>query len=135
MEILANPKTDSPIKTILDLKPGRELDVLIAEKVMGWLPGGANPLLACPAGGSSADEGQTSICTPPNYSTEIGAAWAVIERLFLQYQFRTILIPDWQNYWLAHVYHRDEDIYIAAHSYKTAPEAICKAALLAIGLV
>jgi len=47
------------------MKPGREIDILVHEKVMGRKPGGSLPLSAW----------------PPHYSTNISAAWGVVEKL------------------------------------------------------
>ncbi len=64
-----------------DLKPGRGLDKLIAEKVMGWteiktevIPETGWDLY----GVNSKGEGDFLI---PDYSTDISAAWEVVEKL------------------------------------------------------
>lgn len=57
-----------------DLKPGRELDALISEKVMGnkdW-PGRGQ----CSCGGYCVKHGRF-----PQYSASIAAAWEVVEHL------------------------------------------------------
>jgi len=65
------------------MKPGRELDALVAEKVMGWkkvmfhgLPIWSNPKhqgypIIIPAGSN----------IHPPYSTDIGAAWEVVQSI------------------------------------------------------
>lgn len=62
------------------MKPGRELDALIAEKVMGWtrLEHSAPDALV-PAG---ADPSQRiNLTFVPRYSTDISSAWEVVEKL------------------------------------------------------
>lgn len=58
---------------------GRELDALVAEKVMGWeVDRSANRLIwlfVAPNG----KRGDITICPP--YSTDIAAAWQVVERM------------------------------------------------------
>lgn len=69
-----------------ELKAGRELDALIAEKVMGWILGPER--ITRPDGGSFDApihddweyKGYRPYSLPP-YSTDIAAAWLVIEKL------------------------------------------------------
>lgn len=110
---------------ILNMPAGREMDALIAKKVMGlqkcgdsfvdglyWLPSGIPDY-------------------PPEYSSDMSAAWQVVEslrkrdyRIFLSYARNIVTITlDHDNH------HKDMDFWIEA---KTAPLAICRAALLAV---
>jgi len=96
---------------ILAMEPGRELDALVAEKVMGWTHyreewGGVVP---------------DSIS---HYSTDISAAWEVVEKMgpFTQ------LTADIYNG--ITVWHCSFSVVDSVDAV-TAPEAICKAALLA----
>lgn len=121
-----------------DLPPGYELDVLIAEKIMGWrilshwdCEGTIKHLV---------DENQCEV-RPPEikpYSTSIAAAWEVVEKLnkwkfTLTWQFffggggselkayaTAIFDPVLTS--------RREDLFVKA---ETAPHAICLAALKA----
>lgn len=67
--------------------PGRELDVLVAEKLMGWTwkfsDGPAGRYLACP----DSDPERQSWCVSweeklPEYSTDISAAWEIMEKMY-----------------------------------------------------
>jgi hypothetical protein len=58
---------------------GRELDVFIAEKVMGYMGARLDPK-ARPYHGSLYDDSGI-LLSVPNYSTEIAAAWQVVEKL------------------------------------------------------
>jgi hypothetical protein len=62
---------------------GRELDALVAVKVMGWAeaPGPTfqgEPVALEPIGG-----GHARGCIVPHYSADVGAAWHVVERMRL----------------------------------------------------
>lgn len=138
--------------------PGRELDALIAEKVMGYtkklVPAYSLPNIDIPearfprqdswlyinAGGypdyfeghvndmfSDASRGirQTLTSVPP-YSTDISAAWEVVEKLSEQGIFLRLSsisgAGKWRCYMLGMTPYVD-----------TAPHAICLAALRAVG--
>ena len=89
---------------VLAMEPGRELDALVAKKVMGWF----------------------EVWKPFSPSTDISAAWEVVEKLQGTYWVRMNSMmkdhscgvgkPDmrWEYYG------------------NSMPEAICKAALLAV---
>lgn len=121
------------------MEPGRELDRLVAEKVMGWvwkeqigaLPGCAKSKWLFNPDGKIQDV--------PYYSTDIADAWLVVEHLSKDRHWfdigRTVRgsiedvrarVTHWQ--WTACV-----DQYIYAHA-DTAPHAICLSALRAIGV-
>ena len=59
------------------MEAGRELDALVAEKIMGLgqyhTPETHYEVIGCGAG--------CSFCIPPPYSTDIAAAWQVVEKL------------------------------------------------------
>ena len=121
------------------MNPGKELDVLVAEKVMGLysivrdfdLPASEREPTALP------------------YSTDIGAAWGVVEKLGQERIPKRVISGEVQKYclWL----HQDIDGTFVAHfspdenmkmsisagfptgSNTTAPHAICLAALKAVG--
>lgn len=110
------------------ISPGRELDALVAEKVMGisdfkhaqldannmcprcYRPSGANDFLPVQ-------------CVPAPYSEDIAAAWTVMERM----PPRTYLRKD-DDRWLCKI------ADIAGASAETASLAICLAALKAVGV-
>jgi hypothetical protein len=65
----------------MDLKPGQELDVLIAEKIMAWkrIPIHSHGLTWM------YDKREAHLYTevqqPPKFSTDISAAWTVLENI------------------------------------------------------
>jgi hypothetical protein len=106
-----------------ELVAGRELDALVAERVMGWVQEEPQPhpvnSFAIYFGG------------PPPYSTDIAAAWQVVERMREQ-EYSIALDSDT---WLKHPYAVH---FIGGNSgcvsctADTAPLAICRAALKAV---
>lgn len=110
------------------LEAGPKLDALVAEKVMGWEvgPHTADPLVArfkfrwkLPNDAGYGDE------PPPEYSTDIAAAWEVVEKLCASGDF-CLLTPlgFGGNGWACKM--MDDDYNATA---LTAPLAICRAAL------
>jgi len=79
-----------------EMEAGREMDALIAEKVMGWTRhswashSALKKMLYCTNCGKTKGIHQNEgfaqfcnkpICGPDNYSTDIAAAWEVVEML------------------------------------------------------
>lgn len=102
-----------------ELQAGRELDALIAEKVMEWTQCGFDEIgqewTGIPEGGQP---GYHSVI--PSYTTNIAAAWQVVEKLGMQCGFSI---------------HEKEPF--AMHNgislvAETVPLAICRAALKAV---
>lgn len=62
-----------------DLKPGRELDALVAEKVMGWEA--PHPEDFGDIGRSIIESRGDDPYAPARYSTDIAAAWTILEKL------------------------------------------------------
>lgn len=114
------------------LEAGRELDALVAEKVMGWAsvhpgdeydPRTPGSLVYV---GITPDQRQLAILPP--YTTDIGAAWQVIETLAargvsLDMQYR-VFTAEWEL-----------NVGGALGYGETAPLAICRAALEAVGAI
>ncbi len=100
---------------LVELKAGRELDALVAEKVMGDLP---------PRGYSI-----------PDYSTSISAAWEVVEKLIADSHIVALGVS-WdaaKDHWKFLM--RDFGEIVNTEywpSAPTAPLAICRAALKAV---
>ena len=138
------------------LKAGRELDVMVAEKVMGWnwYPVTEDQVYyseeARKRGGFWRDGIVSVGCTTPDgspncpaYSTDIAAAWEVVEhmqRTHWRCAF-SLFGPDeegpWTKCWRAcfskkwAVSPDSDDIIVC----DTAPHAICLAALKAVGAI
>jgi hypothetical protein len=129
---------------ILAMKPGRELDCLVAEKFFGykveWLP---NPRHPHEHGKNVAIEPMT--CSPPHlfkgwwcptyweiphYSTDIAVAWQVVEKMQERDWMGVMISPamghGWKG-WAVNFGGDDSLVY-----GETLPEAVCKAALLAV---
>ena len=139
------------------MNPGKELDALVAERVMGCdlepnEPCGTS-LSHCPYDKSEHTRffltGLVSSGTPKPYSTDIGAAWEVVEKLGQERIPKRVIPGEMQKYclWL----HQDIDGSFVAHfspdestemslsagfptgPNTTAAHAICLAALKAVG--
>jgi hypothetical protein len=123
-----------------ELVAGRELDALVAERVMGfrWVPTTSNSeqrLLAPPEMTNEAVDqaiglGHSVTELAPRYSSDMGAAWQVVE--FMRGQgLRPVLMPDWGKQWQCVVYRQDQ--YVCQSKwFDSAPLAICRVALVAI---
>lgn len=115
------------------MNAGRELDALVAEKVMGWKLLGVNGIDGCFA---IVDGNSTSFALP-KYSTDIAAAKEVADKVGLVFK-------QYENGWAAgeagHMAKADGAIpqWIEMHPIlrcaKTAPHAICLAALKTVGI-
>lgn len=122
------------------LKPGRELDALVAEKVMGqrtiWFgrEGDKSLMLArtIELNEELRERGEMMFGYPgegdvPHYSTDIEAAWEVVETLKLL-GIEVKFVGSWADKpWYCRL--RDD----AFEFGDTAPHAICLAALKAVG--
>lgn len=109
------------------MKPGRELDALVAEKVMGWRwftdEFNPRPVLVPP--------GMPRQSALPSFSTDIAAAWEVVERLrgmepelSWNDEARCWIVGFWKGPSAPSTIHGSSD---------SAPNAICLAALKAVG--
>lgn len=137
---------------------GRALDALVAERVMGsrveqirpeipergWPalrgarhnPGGwSSSVASLTADGRSA----TTYYEPPHYSTEISAAWEVVEKLGAHPgpRFRTLhmVVYPYRRTYATFDYDRAEsgDDWAEGNGEHATPLAICRAALEAVG--
>jgi hypothetical protein len=114
------------------MNSGRELDLLVAEKVMGYAvrrPYDHNPLFITvyPKDTNWQD---SEVKELPQYSTDISAAWEVVERMKEKFHFKI----DWDKNlksWLVTI--SDGYSFWKAHE-EAAPPAICLAALKAKGV-
>lgn len=96
------------------MKPGREVDALVAEKVMGWTI----------SEGFYYGPGERVPANIPRYSTDIAAAWEVVEKMRGAAGF--MLVNFAGGGWQA-------DIGDACEHAETAAHAICLAALTGVG--
>lgn len=115
----------------------RELDALVAEKVMGWkiegrpirLSGGHFDDVRIPADGT--------VKMLPSYSTDIAAAWQVVEKVRELNGWPFILEshgdPGAPGRWWAYFQKTIGDRSVNGHGHE-APRAICLAALKAVGV-
>lgn len=102
------------------MKAGRELDALVAEKVMGW----NCELREC----HTRKVLHSEYGGPPHYSTDIADAWLVVEKIDQQ-----VTVTKCADGWLVTIddYFCHGGVEIMAG---TAPLAICLAALKAVGV-
>lgn len=119
---------------ILALQPGRELDALVAEKVMGVkqevrLRGETNTVTVYGSlvdGMHSRDEA-LRYGSPSPYSTDIAAAWQVVEAITAvprtAEESKRAVNSKFAYWW--------QGEHLCCYSAAEAAEAICKAALLA----
>lgn len=92
---------------VLAMKPGRELDLLIAEKIIGW------------------GKYEALNYIPNKYSTDIAAAWEIAKKINDCLHLKEHGAKgNWEAYFCGY--------QISKVDADTAPEAICKAALLAV---
>jgi hypothetical protein len=106
---------------------GRALDAEIARRVFG------HAVKESDAGGIfTYDDSSGYWLHVPRYSTDMAAAWSVVERLGHLYHpvMLTDLGPEWTLRWLVQIKSR----HVAARE-ATAPLAICYAALAAMGAI
>ena len=124
------------------MKPGRELDALIAEKVMGIDLSEVPP----PEAGSILPHeywkqfhkgvGSPRMIPKP-YSTSIEAAWLVVDsfakedEISISHMYKAHKDESTTNYWECFIETDGEKRLIA--EAQTAPHAICLAALKAVG--
>jgi hypothetical protein len=124
---------------VLAMQPGRELDALVAEKVMGWaeLWTDSKNYMAYPPCEQKFTIGEAERHPVWPYSTDIAAAWEVVEKIkHMNLYIATHVPADGRITCIV-----DDDINgeLTCDEVKeyqvvadTAPEAICKAALLAV---
>lgn len=117
------------------MKAGRELDALVAEKVFG-LPKKYNypdSSLCVPRTPTLAEvsRGFRDLSGTPCYSTDITAAWLVVEKMHFHYTYLTLQVIAVRVGAKFDGTHFPEMDMIWAD---TAPLAICKAALKACGV-
>jgi len=124
------------------MEVGRELDALVAEKVMGWKYSQVSPnteRFFCREYGQQSgwwlrpemdteDGWACAKCSdvPPSYSTDIGAAWEVVEK---KGGCHLHWLAD-RQYWNCQFW--GKPTFGGVGTATTAPHAICEAALKAV---
>jgi hypothetical protein len=128
------------------MKPGRELDTLVAEKVMGWIPKKRWPDLLVweniEGEDRAADEATERYSVYEGFrpSTDISDAWEVVEKLgIIPNSFYIGYKTDKNGKKIYRAFFQKENpITTLIHTYEadaeTAPLAICLAALEAVGV-
>ncbi|HUR38493.1 MAG TPA: hypothetical protein VM222_03325 [Planctomycetota bacterium] len=123
-----------------ELPAGRDLDALVAEKVMGWIEV-RKQSIANAFGQHVMDDyvGQPSIGVTqpvlvPRYSSMIQEAWKVADHLRNRSQFVAVISgmgPQGVQPWICKI---NRDGGFLEERADTAPVAICLAALKAVGI-
>lgn len=114
------------------MEPGRELDALVAERVIGWR--NLEWCEACHEGGTIAPEGWYGdgpggeCYLTREYSVDIAAAWQVVEKMI---DIGYSVFVDYVERWRCFITQGGGESPVEATS---APLAICLAALEAIGV-
>lgn len=118
----------------MEMKPGRELDVLVATHVMRWHEYvDSNPKEVIRTQGDTADH-PCAKCGSyyghgiKPYSTDIAAAWEVVEKIGTEFAIERW--PDYKGGIIRASFNRQHEWSKAV----TAPHAICLAALKAVGV-
>ena len=121
-----------------ELEAGRELNALVAEKVMGWtdlhwVDGGYDGKGNYSPTGYYGKGPDRAVFLTSKFSTDIAAAWKVVEKIACS---GLIVRVTWDFNPLASCsIHKDDHLWtmIAECICDTAPLAICRAALKAVG--
>lgn len=108
------------------MNPGRELDALVAEKVMGWklFHGGIDGPNGEP-GCIDSNQIEKHFKELPHYSTSIADAWKVVDKLDL---FRAWVLTKYLGYYTVEEVDRD-GFGETISKGESAPHTICLAAL------
>jgi len=138
--------TELTQEQVQKLSAGRDLDLLIAEKVLGWRwwyiplarvrvlypPDEQLAWMTTPADGTEPIGAATRFLWPPKYSTDVALAFSVVEAMS-SYGCGLVL-EDWRNeselYPWAAYFGLPDGGTSAQGVADTAPLAICRAALL-----
>jgi hypothetical protein len=123
------------------MQPGRELDVEIAQKVMGWERIQSGGMTWWELGTYRAHP--DSLTNPlPHYSTEIATAWEVVNRVQLlkgcDFELNRLFwgsLTEWNARFGGISTGHGEGAYsLGTGMSRSAPHAICVAALKAVGV-
>lgn len=120
---------------LLAMPAGRELDAIVASRVMGWASADVDTAMLC-ASGSIAACSEMTTGHVPDYSTDIAAAWLVVERIHEHGHAITVERwlgnPELGKWSAAFTLENGHDTGQCVA--ESAPLAICRAALVAAGM-
>lgn len=116
-----------------ELEAGRELDALVAEKVLGLIHAQGQTYCDKAHGGGSDAFTSCPVCRPAKYSTKMAAAWEVAEYFIERKGWEITVCGGWPE---------EYGKYIAtfgpgglgSQQGASAPLTICLAALQALGV-
>ncbi len=108
------------------MKPGRELDALVATVIMGWRKDHAT-VSVMESWNKVTGEHLIDIPELPRYSTEISAAWEVVHKLKTLKGIKSEIFSNHGSGWYVQVFRNFQDRVTA--SSDTFPHAVCLAAL------
>lgn len=116
-----------------DIPAGRELDALICHEIFGHVVAPDPDAFVTPLArhGEPMIWSADGLLPVPPYSTDIAAAWLVVEKLQEQ-GVRVDILSDWHGHRTCRVARKSEILYDALDWSATAPLAICRAALRAV---
>lgn len=106
----------------------REIDALLAEKVMGWTRSGGWPEWQLPIG--SWRNGSNTATEPPHYSTSIEAVLGALEERAHSYSIE----KEGGNYCVDLWMRRGSDLVQFSGEGATLPIAACAALLASVGI-
>lgn len=110
------------------MKPGREIDALVAEKVMGFRTG----IAVFETGSVPVILDKFTDIEVPFYSTDIAAAWTVVEKTGLLKSQQ--LFQQSSGKWIIGNLDTQDGLLILCAEAETASAVICLAALKAMGV-
>lgn len=138
------PESSPARRTKTGVGMSRKLDALVAEKVMGHENDVVATIPAIPPHNWIEPPGQPRRAIafagfePPHYSTDIAAAWEVVEKIKNTHEWSIENDQGEINEWLVSVteIERQPGVLATGHCAEapTAPHAICLAALKACGV-
>jgi hypothetical protein len=117
---------------IFKMEAGIDIDMMIITKVMGYI---RLPFPAMPTFQKPTPQGVIGIYELPRYSTNMVAAWEIVEKLTMGNSLFDVCInpvPEDGGRWWAMFILEPESYQQFSASASSAPLAICRAALLAV---
>jgi hypothetical protein len=110
------------------VEAGKVLDELVAEDVMGWTDTGEEESMAYGIFKTRHKNERGKYKSVPNFSTEISAAWEVLEK-FEEYEIRKYVSAANEFMFECNIVIKEKKVYAID---KNKELAICKCAILAV---